>query len=171
MKQSRLGSLSESVVNVIVGFGISLAAQAAFLPLLGVTISLAQNLVFAVIMTAISIARSYALRRLFEALHIRVPLSPAMLAVIAERRRQVGVEGWTAEHDDGHVTGDLARAGACYLAEGAVVGGPPPPGWPWDDEWWKPRDGARRNFVKGCALGLAEIEKWDRSRKPQRRAT
>lgn len=45
-------------------------------------------------MTMISIARSYVLRRLVEALHIRRPLSPFMQAVIAERYRQVEVERW-----------------------------------------------------------------------------
>ena len=76
MKQSKSMSLVESVVNILVGFGISLGAQIAFLPLLGVQVTLGQNLVFALIMTVISIARSYALRRLFEALHIRRPLTP-----------------------------------------------------------------------------------------------
>ena len=42
----------ESVVNVAVGFGISLGAQIVFLPMLGVTVSMAQNFIFALIMTA-----------------------------------------------------------------------------------------------------------------------
>lgn len=110
-------SLLESVINIGVGFGLGLIGQMVFLPLLGVDINLHQNLLFAAIMTVISIARSYALRRLFEALHIRVPLSPAALAVIAERRRQIEVEGWTHEHDDQHQVGDLASAGACYARD------------------------------------------------------
>lgn len=165
MKQSRTASLIESIVNIVVGFGISLAAQAVFMPLLGVEISLRQNVIFAVIMTAISIARSFALRRLFEALHIRHPLSPAMLAVIAERRRQVEVEGWTPEHDATHPAGDLATAGGCYLVHGHRPDGGLPGDWPWDPEWWKPGDDFRRNLVKGCALGLAEIERFDGQRR------
>lgn len=171
MKQSRLSSLRESVLNVAIGFGVSLVAQVVFLPALGVAISLQQNLVFAVIMTVISIGRSYLVRRLFEALQIRVPLSPAMLAVIAERRRQVDVEGWTAEHDDRHDVGELASAGSCYAncagvnsAENAA----PPSDWPWSPEWWKPRD-FRRDLVRAGALILAELEKFDRSKR--RRAT
>ena len=38
MKQSRAMSLAESVINIAVGFSVSLAAQVYFLPLLGVTV-------------------------------------------------------------------------------------------------------------------------------------
>ena len=169
MKQSRAMSLVESVVNIGVGFGISLGAQIVFLPMLGVAISLSQNLVFAVIMTAISIARSYALRRLFEALHIRRPLTPAMHAVIAERHRQQEIEGWSHAHDDDHDEGELARAGSCYAYAagnrkriGAAVG--PPVEWPWSGAWWKPAD-FRRDLVKAAALIVAEIEKFDRAKR------
>ena len=34
--------------------------------------------------------------------------------IAAERRRQVEKEGWTAEHDSGHPSGELAMAAACY---------------------------------------------------------
>ena len=114
MKQSKLMSWLESLINILVGFGISLAAQIYFLPLLGVSIEFHQNLMFALIMTAISMLRSFVLRRVFEALHIRRPLSPFMQAVIAERFRQIEQEGWSHEHDDAHPIGDLASAGACY---------------------------------------------------------
>jgi hypothetical protein len=181
MKQSKLMSLAESVINIAVGFGISLAAQCFFLPLLGVAISFSQNLVFALIMTAISIARSYLLRRVFEALHIRRPLSPFAQAVIAERFRQIEQEGWSADHDDrDHGEGTLAQAGAAYaigqrfveahdvegrgefLVHGRMI-------WPWDVEWWKPA-GLRRNYVKAAALIIAEGEKFDRSRSKRGRS-
>lgn len=169
MKQSKAMSLVESIVNIVVGFGISLGAQIAFLPMLGVTVSLAQNVGFALIMTMISIGRSYALRRLFEALHIRRPLTPAMNAVIAERWRQIEQEGWSNEHDDSHDEGELARAGASYVYAAGNwprVGRPshPPMEWPWRAGDWKP-DGVRRALVKGAALTLAEIEKFDRARR------
>lgn len=166
MKQSKSMSMVESVVNVAVGFGISLGAQIVFLPMLGVTVSMTQNFIFALIMTAISIARSYLLRRVFEALHIRRPLSPAMNAVIAERYRQIEAEGWSAEHDDiAHAPGELAHAGACYaFLCGAEAGARSPVEWPWADHWWKPTD-FRRNLVKGAALILAEIDRFDRARR------
>ena len=167
MKQSRLMSFVESAVNIAVGFGVSLLAQWLFLPMLGVSISFSQNLFFALIMTAISIARSYLLRRLFEALHIRRPLTPFMQAVIAERFRQIEAEGWDAAHDDAHLAGELASAGACYASHAGAaytLPGHPPPEWVWADSWWKP-SGFRRDLVKAGALIVAEGEKFDRARK------
>ena len=59
MKQSRLMSLVESLVNVLVGYGVGVATQMAVFPLFGL------------IFTVVSIVRSYALRRSFEALRVR----------------------------------------------------------------------------------------------------
>lgn len=164
MKQSRLMSSIESLINIAVGFGISLTAQMFFLPLLGVEIAFHQNLVFAVIMTAISLVRSYTLRRLFEALRIRRPLSPFMQAVIAERFRQIDEEGWDTVHDDGHPHGELGCAGATYLLHAGTESKAVPSTWPWDRDWWKPH-GRRRDLVRGTALAIAEGEKFDRNRK------
>lgn len=103
----------------------------------------------------------------------------AWLDVQAERRRQVEAEGWTPEHDDAHSHGQMARAAACYALAGSSA---PSDGtaallvslaWPWDEQWWKPTS-ARRDLVKACALGLAEIERLDRagiSQNPQPGAT
>ena len=172
MKQSKLMSLIESVINIAVGFGISLVAQIVFLPMLGVAISLRQNFLFALIMTVISIARSYLLRRLFEALHIRTPLSPALLSIAAERRRQVEVEGWDAAHDDQHAPGELAAAGSCYAITPLWRANPghlpiqEPLVWPWDSSWWKPADN-RRDLVRAGALIVAELDRENRNRKPR----
>lgn len=163
MKQSRIMSLIEAIVSILVGFGISVAAQAFFLPLMGVEISLRQNLGFALIMTAISIVRQYLMRRVFEALHVRRPLSPFMQAVIAERFRQIDQEGWDTGHDDRHVRGELGRAGATYLLHAGTASDTVPGTWPWDDGF-KPK-GLRRDLVRGCALGIAEGEARDRDRK------
>jgi hypothetical protein len=166
MKQSRAMSLIESLINIAVGFGLSVAFQAIVLPLLGVNIPLAANLSFALVMTAISIARQFLLRRLFEALHIRRPLSPAMAAVIAERFRQVEAEGWSLDHDDKHERGELAKAGANY-AFFAGADAEMPPTWPWAREWWKPQN-FRRDLIRAAALIVAEIERNDRLRKSGR---
>ncbi|EPF1459994.1 hypothetical protein ACOAOH_24035 [Pseudomonas aeruginosa] len=103
----------------------------------------------------------------------------AWLDVQAERRRQVEAEGWTPEHDDAHSHGEMARAAACYALAGSSA---PNDGtaallvslaWPWDEQWWKPTT-TRRDLVKACALGLAEIERLDRagiSQNPQPGAT
>jgi len=59
MKQSRLMSLAESLANVLVGYGVAMVTQMLVFPLFGL------------IFTAVSIVRSYALRRGFEALLVR----------------------------------------------------------------------------------------------------
>lgn len=163
MKQSKLMSWLESLVNIAVGFGVSLAAQMFFLPLLGVPIAFHQNLFFALIMTVISLLRSFLLRRIFEALHIRRPLSAFMQAVIAERFRQVEVEGFDAANDDRNPRGQLAVAGACYALEAGMLSTSPPAAWPWTLEWWKPQ-GFRRDLVRAAALQIAEGERFDRDR-------
>ena len=164
MKQSKLMSLTESGINIGVGFGISLGAQMVFLPMIGVPINHTQNFIFALIMTVISLVRSFILRRVFEALHIRTPLSPAMLAVIAERRRQIEVEGWTPDHDaTEHNPSTLARHGAAYLLTAGGNMKAAKDLWSWDDEWFKPDEvRPRRDYVRGLALGLAGLELLDR---------
>ncbi|MFW4930954.1 hypothetical protein ACOAOU_05340 [Pseudomonas aeruginosa] len=95
----------------------------------------------------------------------------AWLDVQAERRRQITAEGWTPDHDDAHSHGEMARAAACYALAGSSA---PNDGtaallvslaWPWDEQWWKPTT-TRRDLVKACALGLAEIERLDRAAAP-----
>lgn len=114
---------------------------------------------------------------------LQVPsLSSAAIDVLAERRRQVEGEGWSASHDDGHDGGDLALAGAGYALNAGCALNPlsqqpldeAPDFWPWLDEvvennekcmkpaWWKPKD-PRRDLVRAAALILAEIERLDRA--------
>jgi hypothetical protein len=71
MKQSRTMSVVESVANVIVGYGIAVAAQMLLFPVFGMHMTLLQNLKLAAAFTIISICRSFALRRLFEAIRVR----------------------------------------------------------------------------------------------------
>ena len=92
-------------------------------------------------------------------------MSAAEVDVLAERRRQIEVEGWTPEHDDAHRHGDMSTAAACYAMMGRYhfpEPGNPPPQWPWAASWWKPST-YRRNLVKAAALLLAEIERLDRA--------
>lgn len=164
MKQSRTASLIESGVSTAAGFGLSIALQSICLPLMGVPIPWQVNFYFAGIMTVASVARQFVLRRVFEALHIRVKLSPFALAVIAERQRQIAAEGWSAEHDAGHQPGELATAGAAYALADTDDRGFSDIIWPWAQEWWKPTD-LRRNLVKATALLMAEGDKFDAGRK------
>lgn len=71
MKQSRLMSLAESVANVIVGYGVAVVTQILIFPIFGLHTTLAQNLKIGAAFTVMSIARSFALRRVFEAMRMR----------------------------------------------------------------------------------------------------
>lgn len=71
MKQSRLMSLVESLVNVLVGYGVAVATQMVVFPIFGLAVTVTENLLIGLIFTVVSIVRSYALRRGFEALRVR----------------------------------------------------------------------------------------------------
>lgn len=71
MKQTRWMSLVEAVTNVLVGYGVAVATQWAVFPLFGLHATLQENLAIGLIFTAVSLVRSYLLRRAFEALRIR----------------------------------------------------------------------------------------------------
>lgn len=83
--------------------------------------------------------------------------------IAAERRRQVTVEGYTAEHDAGHAA-DLAEAGSAYAFEAhlmiAYPGQPEnePTCWPWADEFWKPTGDPVRDLTKAGALIAAALD-------------
>ena len=67
--QTRFQSLIESWVNIIVGYGMALLAQMTVFPLLGIPVRLDQNILIGLIFTAVSLARSYTLRRIFNRWH------------------------------------------------------------------------------------------------------
>ena len=71
MKQSRWMSLVEAVTNVLVGYGVAVATQWAVFPLFGLHATLQENLLIGLIFTAVSLVRSYLLRRVFEGLRVR----------------------------------------------------------------------------------------------------
>lgn len=88
----------------------------------------------------------------------------------AERRRQIEVEGYTAERDGLLRSEDLMEAALAYFwhATGEAVYGrglpfdPPdrriPRNWPWDAEAWKPKD-RRTDLLRAGALCLAEQDR------------
>lgn len=65
MQQSRLESLIEVLVNIAIGFVITMAASPYIYPLFGVSFSAAQNFGLTMIFTALSVARGYVVRRFF----------------------------------------------------------------------------------------------------------
>ena len=71
MKQSRLMSLVEAIANVAIGYGVAVITQILIFPIFGLHTTLAQNMKMGAIFTVVSIARSFALRRIFEAIRMR----------------------------------------------------------------------------------------------------
>lgn len=105
-------------------------------------------------------------------------LLPAYQDILAERRRQIEVEGFDAAHDDMHINQMIdgfgrvfRRTDPLYLAAVAyrdhAVGKANygsdgrPINWPWPAKWWKPK-GPRRDLVRAGALALAASEAWAR---------
>ena len=70
MKQSRLMSLVEAITNVIVGYGVAVLTQILIFPVFGLQTTLGQNLAMGGVFTIVSLARSFLLRRLFEAIRV-----------------------------------------------------------------------------------------------------
>ena len=101
------------------------------------------------------------------------PIRDGASLIAAERLRQVSAEGWTPEHDDEHLVGEMAIASAVYAtpAERRRFNaghydpyepdtGKVPIAWPWHDEWYKPTPNDRiRELAKAGALIAAEIDR------------
>ena len=91
--------------------------------------------------------------------------------IVQERQRHEWDEGWTDEHDDQHMKGEMALAAACYARHAAKVpfkpdidayrGTPPPDDWPWDAKWWKPKN-PLRDLVRAGALIAADYDRIER---------
>jgi hypothetical protein len=64
--QSRRMSAVEAVANVAIGYVVAVAANAVVLPLFGLHPTAFDSFAIGALFTAISLARSYALRRLFN---------------------------------------------------------------------------------------------------------
>ena len=68
MAQSRQASFTEALTNVLVGLAMALSTQMALYPAFGIRLGFWENLKIALSFTCVSLARSYAVRRLFNAL-------------------------------------------------------------------------------------------------------
>jgi hypothetical protein len=67
--QTKTQSLIESIVNIIVGYSVSVIAQLVIFPLFGMTPKFSENLLIGLAFTIVSLVRSYLLRRLFNKIH------------------------------------------------------------------------------------------------------
>ena len=66
MTQTRKQSLVESLINVAIGYGVAVLSQILIFPLFGIHVALSDNLLIGLYFTAISIVRSYVVRRVFN---------------------------------------------------------------------------------------------------------
>jgi len=81
--------------------------------------------------------------------------------IATERQRQVDEEGWTAEHDDQHSRGELAKAGAVYAMPSN--GSWKAANWPFEPDSinhdWNTAEGRIRELVRAGALIAAERDR------------
>lgn len=68
MSQTKLGSFVESWANIFIGFTINYFANLTILPLFGFNVTAADAFGMGLIFTAISLVRSYVIRRWFNGL-------------------------------------------------------------------------------------------------------
>ena len=80
MQQTRLGSLIESGMNIAIGYVVALASQLLIFPLFDIHIPLSDNMLIGAWFTVISLARSYVIRRWFNAKLHRAALAMAAKA-------------------------------------------------------------------------------------------
>lgn len=116
---------------------------------------------------------------------IKNPTDEVINAIRKERIRQITQEGYEPDHDDEHLSGQLADAAACYAAgrpifERVEAKRKNHPHmirfselWPWGDSEDKRLDGTGRRranagrikeLTKAAALIVAEIERLERRR-------
>ena len=66
MNQTRLGSLVESIVNIVIGYFIAIISQIIIFPMFNINIPIKTNLHIGLWFTLISLVRSYIIRRWFN---------------------------------------------------------------------------------------------------------
>jgi hypothetical protein len=64
-------SLLEAVANVVLGYVLAVMTQIVVFPLFGLRLAIRDGLLIGAVFTLVSLARSYVLRRVFEALRMR----------------------------------------------------------------------------------------------------
>ena len=66
--QSRIMSATEAVVNIAIGYAVSVTANLLVLPFFGYDVTIGDSLAIGLAFTVISLIRSYIVRRLFNKL-------------------------------------------------------------------------------------------------------
>jgi hypothetical protein len=68
MEQTKKKSLIESLVQTFVGLGTSILLQVILYPIMGIPVTLNQNLIITLVFFIVSIVRGYLIRRFFNTL-------------------------------------------------------------------------------------------------------
>ena len=66
MTQTRKQSLIEATTNVLVGYAVAITSQLCIFPFFDIAVSFGDNLIIGLWFTAISLVRSYVIRRWFN---------------------------------------------------------------------------------------------------------
>ena len=69
--QKRLTSLTETIINLSVGYLLAVFVQILIFPLWGIEVSIAANFHLAAIFAVISLVRTYLVRRFFNWIHMK----------------------------------------------------------------------------------------------------
>ena len=85
----------------------------------------------------------------------------ALELILQERLRQISMLGYTPEHDDEHLAGEIASAAADYALPGQH---PVPSSW----AAGKAKDSRIEQLAKAGALIIAEIDRLQRLEHPSR---
>lgn len=66
--QSRIGSLTEKIIDLTIGYFVAVAMQLVLYPIFNIQISLEQSFQVAALFTAVSLVRGYIIRRIFNSI-------------------------------------------------------------------------------------------------------
>ena len=81
-------SLVEAIANVVAGYGVAVLTQLIVFPWFGLPAHLVDALAIGATFTIVSIARTFALRRLFEAIRCAAMVTPDGSAVAPPNSRE-----------------------------------------------------------------------------------
>jgi len=64
--QTKLQSLKESIINILIGYIVAILSQLIVFPMFDIEVPLSDNLLIGIYFTIFSLARSYMIRRYFN---------------------------------------------------------------------------------------------------------
>lgn len=180
--QTRAGSLLEAFWNILIGYGISVMVTYTVGPLFHMRPGVGDVMGFGAVMTLISIARSYGIRRFNEwrrGKNTPPDFQHVMEEIAAERMRQIAGEGFTPGHDDELTDYQLAEGASAYLVAASLRDDRRLADRASIEDLWPVELGGqgafkmttrRRDLIKGAAMIVAEIGRLDREARAKARA-